>query len=114
MLPRGRTLPRKLFPRHTDAHILWNGGMLRVRCYMKAKPEESARFAIVVSKKQYPSTAARNLFKRRVFGALHGDLSLFDKFRFGRYVIFPKGSVDQISYTDITKDINALIAQCSR
>lgn len=113
MLPKGRKLTRKVFPRHTDANTTWNGEVLRIRAYIKTTPEAHARFAVVVSKKQYSSTADRNLFKRRVFAALLPHLSSFDRLRFGKYVIFPKNSVDTISYTQITRDIEEFVARCS-
>lgn len=113
MLPRERTLTRKLFPRHTDANVLWNGAVLRIRCYVKRKPEDIPRFAVVVSKKQYKTTASRNLLKRRVFSLVHENLPLFDKFRFEKYVIFPKVPVEGISYDTLTQDIATLIKQSS-
>src|SRR3989344_6350583 len=108
MLPRERTLPRKLFPRHTDANVLWNGTVLRVRCYAKRLPEEKPRFAVVVSKKQYQTITERNLFKRRVLSSLCAELPLFDRFRFGAYVIYPRSSVEGITHKDIVIDIKEL------
>jgi ribonuclease P protein component len=113
MLPRERLISRKLFPRHTDASVLWNGAVLRIRCYPKGTPEATPRFAVVVSKKQYKTTPSRNLLKRRVFSLVQKNLLLFDKSRFGRYVIFPKTPVEGISYTTLAQDIAALIKQLS-
>jgi ribonuclease P protein component len=113
MLPKGRKLTRKLFPRHTDASVLWNGTVLRVRCYVKETPEAPPRFAVVVSKKQYKTTASRNLLKRRIFSLVRTNLPLFDKFRFGKYVLFPKIPVESISYDALAQDIAALIKQSS-
>jgi ribonuclease P protein component len=113
MLPRERLISRKLFPRHTDANVLWNGTVLRIRCYKKTTPEVLPRFAVVISKKQYKTTASRNLLKRRVFSLIHMNLSTLDKFRFEKYVIFPKASVDAISYDALVEDITALIKQSS-
>lgn len=112
MLPRERTLTRKLFPRHTDVNVLWNGTTLRIRCYTKRVPDEKPRFAVVVSKKQYRTIAERNLFKRRVFASLRPELPLLDRCRFGAYVIYPRSSVEHIAYKDIVADTKALIAQC--
>lgn len=114
MLPRERTLTRKLFPHHTDANVLWNGNVLRVRCYMKRSPEITPRFAVVVSKKQYKTVVERNLFKRRVLSVLRAELPVFDRLRFGVCVLYPKSPVANISYNDIVADIKELVAQYSR
>jgi len=111
MLPRERTLTRKLFPRHTDANVLWNGKVLRVRCYVKRSPEVIPRFAVVVSKKQYKTVVERNLFKRRVLSALRAELPSFDRLRFGAYVIFPVVPVTNIVYEDIASDVHALVSR---
>jgi len=111
MLPRERTLTRKLFPHHTDANVLWNGKVLRVRCYVKRSPEVIPRFAVVVSKKQYKTVVERNLFKRRVLSALRAELPSFDRLRFGAYVIFPVVPVTNIVYEDIASDVRALISR---
>jgi ribonuclease P protein component len=113
MLPRERLISRKLFPRHTDASVLWNGTVLRIRCYVKETPEALPRFAVVVSKKQYKTTVSRNLLKRRVFSLIQNNLSVIDKFRFGKYVLFPKIPVESISYDALAQDIAALIKQSS-
>lgn len=109
MLPKERKLTRKLFPRHTDANIPWNGVVLRIRCYKKNSLDTKPRFAVVVSKKQYKTTASRNLLKRRIFSVIHNNLALFDKFRFGVYVIFPKIPAENITYDAIAQDIAQLI-----
>jgi len=85
--------------------------VLRIRCYAKEKPEAPPLFAVVVLKKQYKTTASRNILKRRVFSVIHNNLSIIDKFRFGKYVIFPKTSVENISYDALAQDIAALIKQ---
>jgi ribonuclease P protein component len=113
MLPRERLISRKLFPRHTDANVLWNGTVLRIRCYVKETPEALPRFAVVVSKKQYKTSASRNLLKRRVFSLIQNNLLVIDKFRFGKYIIFPKAPVEGISYDVLAQDIAALITQAS-
>ena len=114
MLPRTRTLTRKLFPRHTDANVLWNGKMLRIRCYVKRSPESTPRFAVVVSKKQYKTVVERNLFKRRVLSVIRLELPVFDRLRFGTYVIFPMLPVANIPHKGIVADIKELVTQCSR
>lgn len=114
MLPRTRTLTRKLFPRHTDANVLWNGKVLRVRCYVKRSPESLPCFAVVVSKKQYKTIVDRNLFKRRALAVIGGELPVIDRLRFGTYVFFPTLPVANISHKDIVVDIKELISQCSR
>lgn len=98
-----------MFPRHTDANVLWNGVVLRIRCYTKETPEVLPRFAVVVSKKQYKTTASRNQLKRRVFALLYANLPLCDKSRFGKFVIFPKSPVEQISFEALSKDVATLI-----
>jgi ribonuclease P protein component len=98
---------------------VWNGVVLRVNCYPRGGEEKSpeaapTRFAVVLSKKQYKTTAARNRFKRQVLSLLSLKLNEFDRFRFGRYVIFPKIPAESISFQEITTDISSLITQCSR
>lgn len=114
MLPRGRRISRKLFPRHTDAHVLWRGEVLRVRCVVKTALHKGVRFAVVVSKKSYQTIAERNHFKRQVMAVLGRHLADFDRFRFGGYIISPNIQVGQISYDALSRDILTLVRECGK
>ncbi len=113
MLPKKQKLTRAKFPTHHDKKVIWNGTALRVCCYKKDQHAEP-RFAVVVSKKQYKTIVARNLFKRRVFSVLEKHTPLFLSFQFGRYVFFPKFEVEKITPAAIKEDIAALISECAK
>lgn len=113
MLPKKLKLSREQFPKHFERKITWSGDSLRVHCH-KGEGDTKPSFAVVVSKKQYRTIVARNLFKRRVFSVIEKKYPALLHFQFDRYVIFPKYETEKITPSLIKADIDKLIAVCSK
>ena len=113
MLPKKQKISRTLFPKYADKKNTWSGVCLRIFCYEKKQPQQKPRFTVVVSKKQYKTVVARNLFKRQVFSFLQKNKDIFTEFQYEKYVIYPKLSVEMIDQKKIAADIKKLSQECS-
>ena len=110
MFSKKQRITRELFPKYSDIKNTWNGIVLRI-CFYKRK-DQSTRFSVVVSKKQYKTIVARNLFKRRVLSELEKFTQKTDIAGFDKYVIYPKVGVENIEHKTIEADIYKFTTEC--
>jgi ribonuclease P protein component len=100
VFPRRKRLPRSVFPA-----ALAGGKRLSSPHFTLILPAEMKGYAVVISKKTARLSITRHRIKRRVLSALR-KLPLPPAL-----IVFPKSSVDSVSYQDVEQELAGLLSK---
>ncbi|MFA6519341.1 MAG: ribonuclease P protein component [Candidatus Paceibacterota bacterium] len=100
MFPRRKRLSRDTFP-----SALKNGRRISSEHLSVVIPAEGRGYAVIVPKKIARLSVTRHKIKRRVLAALR-TLDLPQAL-----IVFPKASVNSVSYQDIQSELAALLSK---
>ena len=86
------------------------GDALRIQ-YTRTRGGDTARFAVVISKKQYARATKRNKIKRTIFEAIRAHYSFFATQTGVKFVVYPLKKDNVPSFGQIERDIVLFGAQ---